>query len=166
MAKPKFHFGPQPALDKAVARRSECERALVAARDVLAGEKKKLAQIERKIAELRQQIADELDKAVVEMRNPIPAASVEGRRRYVETLRGLEKQQLGAKQEQEEQVRWAVQKLELRKRELAEAMNEVKALEKVKEKAEAEFKAQQRKAEEKKRDDIAISRGVRRRPGP
>ncbi len=165
MARRKFHFGLQPPLDKAVAKKDECERALVDAREVLAREKQKLAEIERRIAELRQQITDELDKTVVEMRNPVAAASVEGRRRYVDGLREREAQKLRDQQEQEEQVRWATQKLDLRKRELAEAMNEVKALETVKDNAEVEFKVRLRKAEEKERDDIAISRGVRKRPG-
>ena len=165
MARRKFHFGPQPALDKALAKQNECERALVDARDVLAREKQELAEIERRIAELRQQIAGELDKTVAEMRNPVAAASVEGRRRYVDALREREAHKLREKEEQEEQVRWAAQKLELRKRELAEAMNAVKALEKVKDKAKAEFKVRLRKAEEKERDDIAMSRGVRKRSG-
>ncbi|MFQ5590777.1 MAG: flagellar export protein FliJ [Phycisphaerae bacterium] len=164
MAVRKFHFGPQPALDRAVARQSECEKALVAAREVLARERDKLEAIAGRIAEIRQQIADELDKISAEMRSPIAASSVQARQGYVDGLRRREARQLHAKQEQEEQVRWAVQMLEVRRSELAESMNEVMALEKAKERAHTEFKARLRKAEEKERDDIAISRGVKKRP--
>jgi flagellar export protein FliJ len=159
----KFHFGPQPALDKAIAIQHEKEEALIEARKELADEKEKLAAIERKIAELKQQIKEEFDKAMAEVRDPVAAASVEARRRYVDLLRDREAQQLRAKREQEKQIRLVEQKVEYRKHELAEAMNQVKALEKFKEKARQEFKQQRQKAEDKELDDIAIFKSIRKR---
>jgi flagellar biosynthesis chaperone FliJ len=58
--------------------------------------------------------------------------------------------------EQRRQVAWASDKLELRKKELNEAMAHVRALEKLKEKRRHEHELAVQKAEESRRDDDAI----------
>jgi flagellar biosynthesis chaperone FliJ len=71
-------------------------------------------------------------------------------------LRSKEKAQLEAAEIQREQIAFAKDRVELRKRELAEAMSQVQALEKLKEKRRLEHAAEIEKADEKRRDDEAI----------
>lgn len=151
----KFKFGAQPALDKALARQQECEEALAAAKKAVEAEKRKLEQIRLEIEEIRQQTAAEHDKLLTQAHGGVTAAALSGRNFYIAALQTKEKQRLAALAEQQKQVRWAEQKVVVRKDELAEAMGAVKALEKFKEKKKAEHEAALRKAEERERDDIA-----------
>jgi hypothetical protein len=75
---------------------------------------------------------------------------------HLDGLRAREKSRRDEAEKQKEQVAWAADKVELRKRELAEAMAAVKALEKLKEKRRLEHAAALAKSDEAKRDDEAI----------
>ena len=76
--------------------------------------------------------------------------------RNLDLLRAKEIATREAAEKQKECVAFAADKVELRKRELAEAMAEVQALEKLKEKRRLEHQAAMLKSEEAKRDDEAI----------
>lgn len=164
MSTSKFRFGPQPALDKAVAAQRTCEEALVAARQAAEAEQAKLDAMHHRIAETRQQIADERDKLVSEACTAPPASALHARQRYIQALQGKESQQLGEAEQQARQVQLAREKIGLRKEELREAIQAVKALEQAKERARKRFDDEQRKSDERRRDDENILR-FNHRPG-
>jgi hypothetical protein len=156
MAIAKFQFGPQPALDKAIATQKLREEAVVAARRALEEEKRKLQRLIEEVEKTRQRIRTEHDKLVSPGRGATAAADLTQDGRFLDSLRAREKAQLAAVAEQRGQVTWAKQKLDLRKKELAEALAAVQALERLKEKRRLEHQAAARKAEESRRDDDAI----------
>lgn len=159
MARPrKFKFGLKPALDKALDRKESCERALVEARKMLAAEEGTLAEIQKNIERTRQQIRSECDKSMSEPVQGARAAQMAGRRRFITELRAREGRLRESAREQEKQVQWAQERVELRREELGEAMQAVDALEKYQEKGEREFKTEQRKREERDADDMTSTR--------
>lgn len=156
MSSRKFKFGPQPALDKAIAEEKKCEEAVAAARRVLEDEKTKLQRILAEIEATRQRIRTEHDNLASPQRRVSDPRELSQNVRFLDSLRVKETKQLEAADRQREQIVFAADRLELRKRELAEAMAHVQALEKLKEKRREEHEAAVEKAEEKRRDDEAI----------
>jgi flagellar biosynthesis chaperone FliJ len=156
MASRKFKFGPQPALDKAIAQQKKCEEALVAARKALEEEKQKLQRIMAQIEATRQRIRQEHDNLASPQRRVSDPKELSQTGRFIDALRLKEQQQLEAADQQRKQIAFAQDRVELRKKELAEALAHVQALEKLKEKRREEFEEALEKADEKKRDDEAI----------
>ena len=152
----KFKFGPQPALDKAIALQKKAEEAVAAARKVVEEEKAKLERILQEIETIRQRIRTEHDNLASPQRRVSDPRELMQDARFIDALRLKETKQLEAADRQREQIVFAQDRLELRKRELAEAMAHVQALEKLKEKRREEFEEALEKADEKKRDDQAI----------
>ncbi len=151
-----FKFGPQPALDKAIAHQKTAEEALVEARKSLEAEKLKLQRLIVQIENTRQQIRLQHDNLVSPQRKISDPRELAQTSRFIDSLRLKEKAQLEAADRQREQIAFAKDRVELRKRELAEAMSQVQALEKLKEKRRLEHEAEIEKADEKRRDDEAI----------
>ena len=151
-----FKFGPQPALDKAIAHQKTAEEALVEARKALEAEKQKLQRLIVQIETTRQQIRQQHDNLASPQRKVSDPRELAQTSRYIDALRLKEKAQLEAAERQREQIAFAKDRVELRKRELAEAMSQVQALEKLKEKRRLEHEAEIEKADEKRRDDEAI----------
>jgi flagellar biosynthesis chaperone FliJ len=156
MASRKFKFGPQPALDKAIAQQKKCEEALVAARRALEEEKQKLQRILEQIEKTRQRIRQEHDNLASPQRRTSDPKELTQTSQFIDALRLKEQQQLAAADAQRKQIAFAQDRVELRKKELAEALAHVQALEKLKEKRREEFQEALEKADEKKRDDEAI----------
>jgi hypothetical protein len=156
MVSRKFKFGPQPALDKAISEQKKAEEAVVAAKKVVEQEKAKLQQILKEIEITRQRIRQEHDNLASPQRKVSDPRELAGDARFIDALRIKETKQLEAAERQREQIAFAQDRLELRKRELVEAMAHVQALEKLKEKRRQEHEEALEKADEKKRDDEAI----------
>ena len=154
MSVEKFQFGPQPALDKARADQEKCEQALGQALKLLAAEKEKLRQIEAQIQQTRQQIAAETDKLFEETRRGVSGQALVARDAYARALRQREAKQQAERDEQQQQVRFAGQKVALRRQELAEVQARVSALEKVRARMLAEHGKSVAKREERKQDDV------------
>ena len=156
MALRHFKFGPQPALDKAIAQQKSAEEALVDARKALEAERLKLQRLIDQIENTRQQIRQQHDNLASPQRKVSDPRELAQTSRFIDALRLKEKAQLEAADRQREQIAFAKDRVELRKRELAEAMSQVQALEKLKEKRRLEHAAEIEKADEKRRDDEAI----------
>ena len=167
MASKKFIFRAQPALDKAVAEQKKCEEAVVAARRELEAQQQALQRLKDELVRIRQQIKIEHDNLVSPARTGVVSDPRElGRRgNAVEAEKLKEQRQLVKIKEQEERVAWAADKVDLRKRELNEAVAHVQALEKLKENRRKEHMAELAKAEEQKRDDDAIQLWNNQRDG-
>jgi flagellar export protein FliJ len=156
MAQRKFVFGPQPALDKAVAEQEQAEEAVVLARRVLQEEQERLRQMLVKVEQTRRDIRQWHDDLVSPAKPITDPNDLTHRGRYLDALRQREKEEVAAAERQRQEVAWAEDRLELRKKELAEAMAAVQALERLKEKRREEHEAVLEKAEESRRDDDAI----------
>ena len=156
MSSRKFKFGPQPALDKAIANQRNCEEALRQANIALAQEKEKLRQALAEIDRAVQRVKSAHENIVSPMRKFSAPNELAQSNRNLDLLRAKEVATREAAEKQKECVAFATDKVELRKRELAEAMAEVQALEKLKEKRRLEHQAVMLKAEEARRDDEAI----------
>ena len=156
MSSKKFIFGPQPALDKAIANQRTCEEALRQAQIALAQEKEKLRLALAEIDRAVQRVKTAHENIVSPTRKFSAPNELAQANRHLDLLRAKEVAAREAAEKQKERVNFAADKVELRKRELAEAMSEVQALEKLKEKRRLEHQAALLKAEESKRDDEAI----------
>ena len=156
MAIGKFKFAPQPALDQAIAGQKVCEEALVDARRLLEVEKLTLQRLLSQIEETKQQIRTAHDNLVSRERQVSDPRELSQNGRFLDALRNKEKAQQEAVDKQREQVTFAIDRVELRKRELTEAVAHVQALEKLKDKRRREHEAAIEKADEKRRDDDAI----------
>ena len=156
MSSRKFKFGPQPALDKAIANQRNCEEALRQANIALSQEKEKLRLALAEIDQAVQRVKAAHENIVSPKRKFSAPNELAQSSRNLDLLRAKEVATREAAERQKEQVAFAADKVELRKRELAEAMAEVQALEKLKEKRRLEHQAAMLKAEEAKRDDEAI----------
>lgn len=156
MASRKFVFRIQPALDKATARQKLCEQAVVDARRALEAEEKKLQRLTDELENLRQQIRAGHDNLVSPVRSTSDPRELIRASQSLGVLKRREEAQKLRISEQRRQVAWAADKLELRKKELNEAMAHVRALEKLKEKRRHEHELAVQKAEESRRDDDAI----------
>ena len=154
--KKKFIFGAQPALDKAIAEQKVCENALVAARKELEAEKKALIKLQEELEEIRQRIRALYDNLVSPQRSTSDPRELRRVSDSIEVTKLREKQQLARIDEQKKKIAWAADKVELRKRELAEATAQVQALEKLKENRRLEHATALAKAEESRRDDDSI----------
>jgi flagellar biosynthesis chaperone FliJ len=151
-----FKFGPQPALDKAIAEQRAAEQALIAARRSLEEEKRKLERILSDIEKNRQRIRAEHDNLTSPRRQISDPRELTHISRFIDSLRDKEKALLQAADRQRQQIAFAKDRVDLRQRELAEAVSRVQALEKLKEQRRLEHEAAVEKAEEKQRDDEAI----------
>jgi len=156
MSSRKFKFGPQPALDKAIANQRNCEEALRQANIALAQEKEKLRLALAEIDRAVQRVKAAHENIVSPTRKFSAPNELAQSNRNLDLLRAKEVATREAAERQKECVAFAADKVELRKRELAEAMAEVQALEKLKEKRRLEHQAAMLKSEEAKRDDEAI----------
>jgi hypothetical protein len=156
MSSKKFNFGPQPALDKAIANLRNCEDALRQANIALAQEKEKLRLALAEIDRAVQRVKSAHENIVSTTRKFSAPGELAQANRNLDMLRAKELATREAAERQKERVAFAADRVELRKRELAEAMSEVQALEKLKEKRRLEHHAALLKAEEAKRDDEAI----------
>ncbi len=156
MPTPKFKFAPQPALDKAIANQRTCEESLRQATVALAQEKERLKQALAEIDKAVQRVKTAHENIVSPTRKFSAPNELAQSNRNLDLLRSKEQAARQAADQQKERVNFAADKVELRKRELAEAMSEVQALEKLKEKRRQEHQAAVLKAEEAKRDDEAI----------
>ena len=156
MATSKFKFGPQPALDQAIVARQSCEEALVHARRMLEADELKLQKLIAVVEKTRQQIRAEHDKLVSRQGQTSDPRELSQNGRFLDALRVKEQAQQGAVDKQREQVAFARDRVELRKRELTEAVAQVQALEKLKEKRRREHDVFVEKADEKRRDDDSI----------
>ena len=156
MPQRKFVFGPQPALDKAISTQKAAEQAVVEARKVLQLEQQRLQQMLEQIERTRQQIREAHANLVSPERAVSEAMDLRHRSSHLDALRQREQDEIAAAERQRQQVAWAEDRLELRKKELAEAMAAVQALERLKENRREEHKAALEKREESQRDDDAI----------
>jgi hypothetical protein len=156
MSSPKFKFGPQPALDKAIEAQRACEEALRQANLALNREKEKLKQALAEIERAVQRVKAAHENLVSPARRISQPGELVQANRHLDALRAKEVATREAAERQKERVAFAADKVELRKRELAEAMAAAAALEKLKEKRRLEHQAAAMKAEESKRDDEAI----------
>ncbi len=156
MPSKKFIFAPQPALDKAISNQRACEDSLRQATLALAQEKEKLRQSLAEIDRAVQRVKSAHENIVSPTRKFSAPNELAQSNRNLDLLRSKEQAARQAAEHQKERVTFAADKVELRKRELTEAMSEVQALEKLKEKRRQEHQAALLKAEESKRDDEAI----------
>jgi flagellar export protein FliJ len=156
MSMRQFKFGPQPALDKAIEAQRVCEEAVRQAKAALAQERAKLRQLQDEVLRAEQRVKAAHDNLVSPVRKTSEPGELAQANRHLDGLRAKVLMQREAVEKQKERVAWAADKVELRKRELAEAMAAVEALEKLKEKRRLEHQAALLKAEEAKRDDEAI----------
>lgn len=154
----RFTFGPQPALDKAINEQKRAEQAVAEARAELESEQQRLRQMEQQIEQTTQQIRAAHDKLADPSRKTSDARELQRQIQFLDALQARKAHQIALMQQQRERVTWAAEKLELRKRELAEAMAAVQALERLKEKRRAEHEQALLKKEETQRDDDAIQR--------
>ena len=156
MPQRKFVFGPQPALDKAISEQEAAEEAVVLARKVLQEEQERLRQMLVRVEQTRREIREWHENLVSPRTAITDPNELTERWKYLDVLRQREKEEMAAAERQRQQVAWAEDRLELRKKELAEAMAAVQALERLKEKRREEHEAALAKAEESRRDDDAI----------
>ncbi len=156
MSSRQFKFGPQPALDKAIEAQRVCEEAVRLAKAALAQEKEKLRQLQAEGVRAEKRVKTSHDNMVSPTRKNSEPGELAQANRHLDGLRIKLQSSREAVEKQKERTAWAADKVELRKRELTEAMAAVEALEKLKEKRRLEFQAALLKAEEKKRDDEAI----------
>jgi len=156
MPQRKFVFGPQPALDKAISTQEAAEQAVVEARKVLQAEQQRLQKMLDQIEHTRQQIREAHANLVSPERNVSEAMDLRHRNDHLDGLRQREKDQIAAADRQRQQVAWAEDRLELRKKEMAEAMAAVQALERLKENRRKEHESALEKRDESQRDDDAI----------
>lgn len=156
MPSKKFIFRAQPALDKAVNEQKKCEDAVVAARKALEEEKRALQALKDELENLRQRMRDLHDNLVSPTRDTSDPRELTRVSRSIDALKLREQHQLDKIAQQEKQVAWAADKVELRKKELAEAIAHVQALEKLKENRKREHDKMIAKFEESQRDDDSI----------
>src|SRR2546423_152973 len=148
MPQRKFVFGPQPALDKAISTQEAAEQAVVEARKVLQAEQRRLQEMLDQIERTRQEIREAHANLVSPERTVSEAMDLRHRSNHLDALRQREKDEIAAAERQRQQVSWAEDRLELRKKELAEAMAAVQALERLKENRREEHEAALEKREE------------------
>lgn len=158
MARKKFQFGAQPALDKALAHQESCEVVLAGALRAVKTEAQKLARIQEGIEQTRQQIGGEHDKLAGAVESGTMNANVTQWHRYIESLETRLRQQREAAGVQEQQVRWARQQVVVRREELNEAVGAALALAKYKERLQSEHQRALRKAEQREQDDDTAMR--------
>jgi hypothetical protein len=156
MASRKFQFRIQPALDKAIAQQKKCEEAVVWARKALEAERQKLQALKKRLEEITQQLLTGHDNLVSPARSTSDPRDLIRASQALGVLKRMQEAQKLLIEQQQQAVIWAEEKLELRKKELAEAMANVQALERLKEKRKKEHEVAVQKHEESRRDDDAI----------
>lgn len=158
MASKKFIFGAQPALDKAISEQKDCEQAVIDARKALAREQQIQKEMEAALEKIRQQIKELHDNLVSPERIGHLSDPRELTRmsQSIDVQKERERKQKEKIAAQKERVKWAADKVLLRKQELNEATAHVQALEKLKENRRVEHAAELAKSEESKRDDDSI----------
>lgn len=157
----RFEFSLQPALDKAQARREECERALHEAQQQLRVEEERADALRAQISAATQRIACEDDKSSSAARGGAEASQMADRqayrRRLCDELRSLE----ASLAERQREVEWARERVVLRRGAALEAANAVAGMERYRDAEERKFRKEQEKAAERERDDMNAIRARR-----
>jgi len=162
MAK-KFKFQLQPALDKAIGDREKAERALLEAKRALEAEEAELKKRQDIVRQTTQRITTEHDNLVAtESANPQQLLE---RQELLDALRARRQQQIEAVTQQKSAVAIARQKLKLRRDELNAAVMQVRAMERMKDKALAEHKKVLDRALQNEIDEAGIQRAIRQQRG-
>ena len=152
----KFHFPLQPALDKAVADRKQCEIELVDLQNRLSEQQSLLLTLENKLAETVQRIDSEHDNLSAAMGSPSHSEELARRNRFIDSLQNRADRERNEVREQANRVSLLEVQLDEKRQELSERIGAVKALENLKEQKHQAFKQEQTKREERQRDDDAI----------
>jgi hypothetical protein len=160
----QFHFGPQPALDQAVAGRRRCEQVLAETRKALAAERGRLSELERITGELQARLAGELDRLSGAAGTACSVTEMAARSRFVDSLTLLERRHRETVAEQLKQVAWAEQKARVCLEALNEAVAAVQALEAVKNRMLDQHRRDSARKEARKIEDAVIARHKRRSP--
>lgn len=135
MAKTKFKFQLQPALDKAVAEQAKAEAALREAKGELAKAQSLLESLTAAVALTRQQAADEHRKLVQPTDTPLTGLDFMQRDEFIKALNIKAEQQQQAVDSQRSEVAWCQQRVEVRQDELKQAMMQVRSMERLRDKA-------------------------------
>ncbi|MGA2498838.1 MAG: flagellar FliJ family protein [Tepidisphaeraceae bacterium] len=151
----RFRFSLQPALDHALSEQEHCQRNLAIALSNVASERAELNRYLNVLEQTRQQIRDEYDKMVIPLQQRLSVSGLTARSRYLESLGDREAADLAAIDRQRARLNAAEHVLADRREDLARQTAEVEALDKLKEKQNAEFQAELLKAEDTERDDQA-----------
>jgi len=160
MAK-KFKFQLQPALDKAVAEQAKAEQALLAAKRELEAAQAKLRTLEEIVAKTRQRVREE-HALLVKPREASSALEFMERDECIKALKVREAREQQAVEAQKVEVAFARQRVELRRQELNQAVMQVKAMEKLRDKAMEEFKKEAERVLQNEIDETGMQRSVRR----
>jgi len=156
MPQRRFVFVAQPALDRAISEREHCEQNVALMVTRVREEQQRLEECVRDLEKVRQQMRQEHDNLVSAQRRQTATAELMVKHGYIQALRDLERVRDAAVTVQRQNLRQAEEILADRKRDLAQAMAQVDALEKLKESRLKEFNAELAKRDEIEREDAAI----------
>jgi flagellar FliJ protein len=160
MAK-RFQFQLQPALDKAVAEEEKAQQALRAARDELKSAEARLEELKGIVEKTRQQIKAEHDNLIRPKDRPDSALAFLQRDEFIRALRLREASEQQAVVDQQTEVSWCRERVEIRRQEANEATMRVKAMEKLREKALEEFRKEEERRLQNDIDEAGIQRAAR-----
>jgi flagellar biosynthesis chaperone FliJ len=158
----KFKFQLQPALDKAVSEQEKAEQAVLAARRELEAAEAKLCQLEAVVEATRQRIRDEHASLIKPNKDPASALTFMERDECIKALKVRQVKEQKAVDAQKMEVAFCRQKLELRRDELNHAIMQVKAMEKLRDKAMEEFKKEGERLLQNEIDESGMQRSARR----
>ncbi len=162
MGKKKFKFQLQPALDKAVAEQEKAEAALRDARRQHQEAEAKLTSLQATLDQTRQQIRQEHDRLVQPAAGPQSGLELMQRDEFIKALGIKSENQRQAVEQQRTEVVWCQQRVDRSQENVKQAMMQVRAMERLRDKALEDHRKAEERALQEDIDEAGMQGYMRR----